>query len=92
LEAGKATGDEAFAPLADRVAVAAEFGSDVLIGRGVRLGGEQDDAATKDEGLGGGTGADEVFEVSADFGGQFDRRAKGTWHGNPPGEQHLVIS
>jgi len=60
LEAGEAFGDEAFAPLADGVAVAVEFGSDVLIRRGVRLGGEQDDAATEDECLRGGTGADEV--------------------------------
>ena len=83
---------EAFSPLADGVAVAVEFGSDVLIRRGVRLGGEQDDAATEDECLRGGTGADEVFEVVTHLGSQLDRRSEGTWHGNPPGEQHMVIS
>jgi hypothetical protein len=92
LEANKAFGDEAFAPLADGVAVAVEFGGDVLVGRGLRPGGEQDDAATKDERLRGRTGADEVFEVGTHFSGQHDHRAKGTWHGNPPGEQDEVIS
>ena len=92
LEASKAIGDEAFAPLADGVAVAIEFGSNVLVRRGVRLGGEQDDAATKDECLRSRTGADEVFEVVTQFSSQLDRRAKGTWHGNPPGEQQMVIS
>ena len=91
LEAGEAFGDEALAPLADGVTVAPQIGSDALIRRGVGLGGEQDDAATEDEGLGGGTGADEVFELDAHFGSQLDRRAKGTWHGNPPGEQEKVI-
>jgi hypothetical protein len=90
LKAGEAAGDEAFAPLADSVAVAIEFSSDVLVGRGVRLGGKQDDSATKDERLWGRTGADEVFEVVTHFSSQLDRRAKRTWHGNPPGEQHMI--
>src|SRR5947209_15814750 len=40
----QAVGDEAFAPLADGVAVTAQCGGDVLVGRAVVLGGVQDDA------------------------------------------------
>jgi hypothetical protein len=33
-------GDEAFAPLADGVAIAAQFGGDLLVGRAVVPGGQ----------------------------------------------------
>jgi hypothetical protein len=55
-------GDEAFAPLADGVAVTVQFGGDVLVGRVVRLGGPQDDAATEGQRLRAGTGADQTFQ------------------------------
>ena len=69
-------GDEAFAPLADGVAVAVQFGGDVLVGRVVRLGGAQDDAAAEGQGLGRGAGADEGFELAAQVGIQFDDRGE----------------
>src|SRR5512144_335719 len=56
LESLQASGDEAFAPLADGMAVTVQFGGDVLVGRVVRLGGAQDDPAPKGERLGSGTG------------------------------------
>jgi hypothetical protein len=65
--------NEAFPPLPDRVSVAAQFGSDVLVGRVVRRSGTQDNAATKDKRLGGGAGAKEGLELEAKFRSQFDR-------------------
>jgi len=72
LQARQALDDEAFAPLPDGVAVAAQFGGDVLVGRIVRRSGPQDNAATHDERLGGGAGADKGFELGAEFGSQCD--------------------
>jgi hypothetical protein len=66
-------GNEAFPPASDGVAVAAQFGSDVLVGRGVGRGGTQDDAAPKNERLRSGAGAHQVFEVDAQLRSQFDR-------------------
>src|SRR5262245_55484722 len=65
LEALQAAGDEAFAPLADSMAVTVQFGGDVLVGRVVCLGSPQDDAAAKGQRLGGGAGADEGVEMMA---------------------------
>lgn len=72
LQASQALGDEAFPPLPDGVSVAAQFGSDVLVGRVVRRSGPQDAAAAKDERLGGGAGAAKRFKLEAEFGSQFD--------------------
>src|SRR5688572_22865211 len=72
LEPLQASGDEAFAPLADGMAVTAQFGGDVLVGRAVRLGGAQHDAAAEGQRLGRGAGADEGFESAARLGVQFD--------------------
>jgi len=60
--------DEALAPLTDGVAVTAHLAGNVLIGRAVRSGGAQDDAAAEDEGLGRGAGADEGFELGLGLG------------------------
>jgi hypothetical protein len=54
--------NEALTPLADSVPVTAQLGGNLLVGR-VVLGGEQDDAATEDQGLRGGTGADKGLEL-----------------------------
>jgi hypothetical protein len=67
------------------MAVAAQFGGDVLVGRVVGPGGAQDDAAAEGQRLGGGTGADEGFESAARLGIQFDHRGEGARHGSPPG-------
>jgi hypothetical protein len=72
LQAGQAYGHEAFPPLADGVSVAAQFQSDVLVGRIVRRSSPQDNTATKNEGLGCGTGAEKGFKLEAVFGRQFD--------------------
>src|SRR5512147_582581 len=92
LESLQAACDEAFAPLADGMAVTVQFGGDVLVGRVVRLGGAQDDAAAKGERLGGGPGADEGFESVATIGIQFDHRGEGARHGSPPGEQDTAVT
>jgi hypothetical protein len=92
LQASEALGGEAFAPLADGVAVAIELGSDVLVGRVVCGRGAQDDAAAKDECLRCGAGAHQGFELGLRFRGQFECGTKGTWHGHPPGEQNIAIS
>jgi hypothetical protein len=91
LQSLQALGDEALSPAADGVAVAAQFGSDVLVGRGVGRGGTQDDAAPKNERLRRGAGAHQVLEVDAQFRRQFDRGGKGAWHGRPPGEKDKAI-
>jgi hypothetical protein len=65
LESVQAAGDEAFPPLADGVAVTVQVGGDVLVGRVVRLGGPQDDAAAEGQRLGAGTGADQTFQSAA---------------------------
>jgi hypothetical protein len=73
------------------VSVAAQFGSELLVGR-IPGGGTQDDATTKDEGLWGGAGANQGFELAAQVGRQFDGGGKGARHGSPPGEQDMVLS
>jgi hypothetical protein len=67
------------------MAVTVEFGGDFPVGRVVRLGGAQHDAAAEGQGLGRGAGADERFEPAASLGIQFDHRREGARHGNPPG-------
>ena len=73
LQASQTVGDEAFTPLADRMSVAAQFKSDELVGGFVRLSSPQDNAATKDERLGSGAGANEGLELETKFRSQFDR-------------------
>jgi hypothetical protein len=85
-------GDEAFTPLPDGVAVTAQLGRDLLVGRLVRLGGAQDDAATKDERLRGGACADQGFELATQFGCQFDSRGKRARHDGPPDKQDKSFS
>jgi hypothetical protein len=63
LEAAEPWGDEAFAPLADGMAVAAEFVGDLEIGRLLGIGGAQDQPAAEDQGLGGGTGPQQAFQA-----------------------------
>src|ERR1043165_4328980 len=65
LESGQSVLGEALAPLADGVAVAAQLGGDLLVGRLVVSCGEQDDAAAEGQGLGRGAGAGQRFELAA---------------------------
>jgi len=53
------------------MSVAAQFQSDELVRRFVRSRSPQDNAATKDEGLRGGAGAEKGFELEAEFGSEF---------------------
>jgi hypothetical protein len=91
LQASKAFGDEAFPPLADGVAVTAQFGGDVLVGGVAGLCCPQNDAATKGQGLGGGTGTHQRFQLVAQLLGQGDGRTEGARHGWPPGEQDSEV-
>jgi hypothetical protein len=74
------------------MAVTVQCGGDLLVGRVVRLGGAQDEAAPKGQRLGGGTGADEGFELAAQISSQFNDRGEGARHGRPPGEQDTAIA
>src|SRR5262249_50104884 len=85
LQALEAVGDKAFAPAADRVAIATKIAGDVLVGRVVRRSGAQDDATAQSQGLGRGAGTDQGFELAAKFVWQLHGRAEGTRHGSPPG-------
>jgi hypothetical protein len=80
LQASEAVGHEAFAPLADGVPVADQFGGDLLIGRLIVVGSTEDEAAVSDQSLRGGAGADQHLQLLPKFGGQNNRRAKRTWH------------
>lgn len=82
LEAGQAVPGEPLPPLADGVPVAAEFRGDGLIGGSVGVGGPENDAAAEDQGLWGGPGPDEGFEVPADVGGEVEPGAEGEGHGS----------
>jgi hypothetical protein len=90
LQTRKTFGDETLAPLADGMAVAVEFGGDVLIGGVVGPGGTQDDAAAKDQGLRRGTGANQTFELRANLRCQFNWGSEGAWHGCPPWLRHKI--
>ena len=92
LESLQAFCDEAFAPLADGMAVTVQCGGDVLVGRVVRLGGVQDDAAAEGQRLGSGAGADEGLQLATQVGGQFDDRGEGARHGRAPGEQDTAVA
>src|SRR6266545_7459782 len=70
LQARQAVGDKPLAPLADGVAVTIQFGGDRLVGRSVGLCGPQDQPATQGQGLRGGTGAGERFQLGTQFGRQ----------------------
>ena len=85
-------GDEAFAPLADGMAVTVQRGGDGLVGRPVRPSGVQDDTAPEGERLGGGPGANEGFELAAESGLQFDNRGEGARQNSPPGEQVTTVA
>jgi hypothetical protein len=80
-------GNEAFAPLADGVAIAAQFGGDLLVGRTIGSGGPHDDAAAEGQCLRGGSGAEEGLDLVPGVVRQFDGRTKGARHGWPPDEQ-----
>jgi hypothetical protein len=67
VQAVEALSDEAFAPLADGVAVTAQFGGDLLVGRAVVPGGPQDDATAGSQRLRGGAGADESLKLLPSF-------------------------
>ena len=84
MQAGQAGGGEAFAPQANGVTIAAEFGRDLLVGGLISLGSPQDESAAEDEGLRGGACANQGLELLAEFVGQTQGRAKGTRHGRPP--------
>ena len=71
-EAAQAVGGEALAPLADGVAVAVEFGGDGLVGGPVRGRGPEDEAAAQGQGLGGGAGPDQGFELLAGLRGEHE--------------------
>jgi hypothetical protein len=87
LQARETTGGKAFAPLADGVSVAVEFGGDGLVGGSVLRGGAEDDAAAEDQGLGRGAGAEKGFELVVRVRGEEKTRAERTWPDQPPCNQ-----
>src|SRR5262245_379547 len=81
LKARQALGHEAFPPLPDGVAVATQFGGDVLVGRVACCRSGQDDTAAEGQRLGSGAGADDGFELAAKLVGQCNDRGEGARHG-----------
>jgi hypothetical protein len=72
LQTFKTFGNEAFTPLTDGVAVTVKCGGDVLVGRVVGCGGEQDDAAAEGKRLGSGAGTLKSLKFGAEFWEQLD--------------------
>jgi hypothetical protein len=91
LQTFQAVGAEAFAPACHGVAIAADLGGDVLVGRVVRVGGPQDDAAAEDQCLGCRAGTSKGFKRGAQFVWQLDDRTEGAWHGRPPGKFDQMV-
>jgi hypothetical protein len=91
LQAFQALGSEALAPAADGVAIATQFGGDVLVGWAARLSGAQDDTAAEDQGLGGGPGTDQGFELGPKFFLQLNDGAEGARHSRPPGKFDQMV-
>src|SRR5215471_1614642 len=91
LQALQAPGDEALAPAAGGVAIAAEFGGNILIGGVVRGSGAQDDSAAESQGLGCRAGTGQGFESGAQFVWQRDNRTEGARHGSPPGKLDQMV-
>lgn len=84
MQTGQAGGHEAFTPQTDGVSVAVEFVGHLLVVGAVGGGGAEDDAAAPDQCLRCGEGADKGVQLLLKFRGQYDTRAKGTWHERPP--------
>jgi len=84
LKSGQPVLCEALAPLADGVAVARQLGGDLLVGRLVVSGGEQDDAGAQRQGLWRGAGAGESLELAAQFICEVNAGAERARHGWTP--------
>jgi hypothetical protein len=84
LQADESFGREAFAPLADGVAVAVEIGGDVLVVGSVVVGRTKDNATAQDQGVRRGSGPDQCLELQAELRGEDDRRAKRGGHERTP--------
>jgi len=74
------------------VAVTAQFGGDVLVGRVVGPGGPQDDAAAEDQRLGAGPGADQTLQAAPEIIIQWDNGGEGARHGDPPCEPDTDVT
>jgi hypothetical protein len=66
LQADESFGREAFAPLADGVAVALQIGGDVLVVGSVVVGRTKDNATAQDQGVRRGSGPDQCRELQAE--------------------------
>ena len=84
MQAVQPQSGEAFAPLADGVAVTVQFGGDGLVGGIVVSGGAEDDAAAEGQGLRGGRGRSQLGQPLGLIVGQAkdDSLAR---YGNPRG-------
>lgn len=73
------------------MAITAECGGDLLIGRRVVPGSEQDDTATEDESLWGRVGSDEGFELVAKLIRKLEDRTERTRHEGCLQERDRVV-
>jgi hypothetical protein len=76
--------------------VAAKFDGYLLVGGVIVVRGPQDESAAEDQGLRGGAGADQHLKLLAEFVGQAQSGAEGTWHEKPPcsdssGVRRLIV-
>ena len=80
LEAGEAVGDEAFAPLADRMPVAIQLLGQLLVGGVVGGGSVEDKPTAERQRLGCGSGTDQGLQLLVQVRGEYDTRCKRPWH------------
>lgn len=62
---------EALTPLTNGMAVTVQFVSDLLVGRSILVGGAEDEATSKGQSLGRGTGSEEGFELLTYLRGEY---------------------
>src|SRR6266700_7155424 len=84
LQADESFGHEAFAPLADGMAVAEQIGGDLLVVGSVVVGGTKDNATAQDQCLRRGSGPDQSLELQAELRCKDDGRTKRKGHERPP--------
>lgn len=70
MQAREAAGGEAFAPDANSVAFAVQFGGDLLVVGAIVVRGTQNELAAQAQGLRGGACADQCLKLMTEFGGQ----------------------
>jgi hypothetical protein len=80
LQASETVVEEAIAPQSDRMAIAVQLGSDLTVGRLVRLRRPEDEATAQDQSLGSCGGPGQPLELAPGVRGESDRASEGKRH------------